>query len=62
MDSIRIALVGCGGMGTRHMYGLKELTETPFCRVELGAVCDINPENGERAAGEVESLLGFRPP
>jgi predicted dehydrogenase len=48
-------------MGTRHLYGLKELTDSPFCRVELAALCDINRENGERAAGEVESLMGFRP-
>ena len=62
MTRIKIALVGCGGMGTRHLYGLKVLTETPFCRVELAALCDINPDNGERAADEVETLLGFRPP
>ena len=62
MTKIKIALVGCGGMGTRHLYGLKELTGTPFCRVELAALCDINADNGERAAGEVETLLGFRPP
>ncbi len=61
MTKIKIALVGCGGMGTRHLYGLKELTDTPFCRVELAALCDINPENGERAAGEVKDLMGFRP-
>ena len=62
MTTIKLALVGCGGMGTRHLYGLKELTETPFCRVELAALCDINPENGARAAGEAEALFGFRPP
>jgi predicted dehydrogenase len=57
-----MALVGCGGMGTRHLYGLNELTKTPFCRIELAALCDINPDNAERAAGEVEKLMGFRPP
>ncbi|MEE2754203.1 MAG: Gfo/Idh/MocA family oxidoreductase [Candidatus Latescibacterota bacterium] len=62
MTKIKIALVGCGGMGTRHLYGLKELNDTPFCRVELAALCDISRENGERAAGEVETLMGFRPP
>lgn len=62
MSKIRIALVGCGGMGTRHLYGLNELVKSPFCRVELAALCDINRENGERAAGEVEGLLGKRPP
>ena len=61
MDRIRIALVGCGGMGTRHLYGLAELAKTPFANVELAAVCDIRPENAERAAGEAEKLLGSRP-
>jgi predicted dehydrogenase len=62
MKKIKIALVGCGGMGTRHLYALRELAATPFCRVELAALCDINTENGERAAVEVETLMGFRPP
>ena len=61
MDRIRIALVGCGGMGTRHLYGLAELTKTPFANVELAAVCDIRRENAELAAGEAEKLLGARP-
>lgn len=61
MSKIRIALVGCGGMGTRHLYGLNELMKTPFCRVELGALCDISRENAERAAGVVEELTGKRP-
>ena len=61
MDRIRIALVGCGGMGTRHLYGLAELARTPFANVELAAVCDIRPENAELAAGEAEKLLGVRP-
>ena len=61
MDRIRIALVGCGGMGTRHLYGLAELSKTPFANVELAAVCDIRPENAELAAGEAEKLLGARP-
>jgi predicted dehydrogenase len=61
MDNIRIGLVGCGGMGTRHLYGLKELTQTPLCNVELCALCDIRRENAELAAVEAEKLLGIRP-
>ena len=32
-NKIPLAIVGCGGMGHRHMYGLAELQEaalTPF--------------------------------
>ena len=61
MDKVRMALVGCGGMGTRHLHGFKQLVGTPFDLVELSAVCDINPDNAEMAAVEAEQLLGVRP-
>ena len=61
MEKIRLGLVGCGGMGTRHLYGLRELAETPFNNIELCALCDIRRENVELAATEAEKLLGVRP-
>ncbi len=61
MDKVRLALVGCGGMGTRHLHGLKQLADSPFDAVELSAVCDISAENAEMAAAEAEKLLGVRP-
>jgi predicted dehydrogenase len=61
MDKIRLALIGCGGMGTRHLYGLRELAQTPFNNVELCALCDIRREHAELAAAEAETLLGVRP-
>ena len=61
MDKIKLAIVGCGGMGTRHLYGLRELTRSPFCNVELVALCDIKRENAELAASEAERLLGVQP-
>ncbi len=61
MDKIRIGLVGCGGMGTRHLYGLRELVQSPFANVELAALCDIRHENAVLAAMEAETLLGVKP-
>lgn len=61
MDKIRLALVGCGGMGTRHLYGLRELAQTPFNHIELCGLCDLRRENVELAAVEAEKLLGVRP-
>lgn len=61
MDRIKLALVGCGGMGTRHLYAMKELADTPFSNVDLVALCDIRQENVDMAAGEVEKLFGRRP-
>ena len=61
MDKVRMALVGCGGMGTRHLYGLRELMQSPFANIELAALCDINRDNVEMAAEEAEKLLGHKP-
>ena len=61
MEKIKIGLIGCGGMGTRHLYGLRELVQTPFCNIELAALCDIRRENAVLAADEAEQLLGVRP-
>ena len=55
MDRIRLGLVGCGGMGTRHLYGLRELAPTPFDNVELCAQCDIRRDNAELAAAWPEN-------
>ena len=60
-NKVRLALVGCGGMGTRHLHGLKQLADSPFDAVELSAVCDISAENAAMAAAEAEKLLGTRP-
>ncbi|MDE2998475.1 MAG: Gfo/Idh/MocA family oxidoreductase [Gemmatimonadota bacterium] len=61
MERINLGLVGCGGMGTRHLYGLRTLAQTPFNRIDLRALCDINPENAKMAAAEAEKQLGVKP-
>ena len=61
MEKVKMALIGCGGMGSRHLYGLRELVDSPFVNIELVALCDIRRENVEMAAATVEELLGFRP-
>jgi len=44
MERIRMALVGCGGMGTRHLYGLSELAAPPFCNQTIG-LSKVVPRN-----------------
>jgi predicted dehydrogenase len=61
MERIPIAIVGCGGMGGRHLLGLQELYGTEICNVELVAACDLRRENAEHLADEAERLLGKRP-
>jgi predicted dehydrogenase len=67
MDAINLAIVGCGGMGTRHMYGMKEYASVvgggfgdhpPF---RLAAVCDPNERNANLLAETAATELGERP-
>lgn len=61
MDGIRLAIVGCGGMGHRHLRGLGELQQQGLSRFDLVAACDPNRANAESLAEEAESLIGRRP-
>lgn len=58
---VRLAIVGCGGMGRRHLKGLAELATTDYNNVELVAACDVNRDNAEFLADEARELLGDRP-
>lgn len=61
MDRVRLGLVGCGGMGRRHLAGYAELLRTGYCNVDLVAVCDLNERNAEELAEEARTLTGIRP-
>mgnify|MGYP005849574215 CR=1 FL=1 len=61
MTRIPLAIVGCGGMGGRHLLGLKELYDSGMANVELVAACDLRRDNAEHFADEAERLLGARP-
>lgn len=60
-DPVRLAIVGCGGMGRRHLAGLAELARSEQSNVDLIAVCDINLANADSLADEAHELLGSRP-
>jgi predicted dehydrogenase len=60
-EPVRLAIVGCGGMGRRHLAGLAELaTADPRC-IDLVAVCDLNEQNANDLADEAKVKLGRRP-
>jgi predicted dehydrogenase len=61
MERTPIAIVGCGGMGRRHLTGIAALYRSDFCNVDLKAVCDLNSTNAEDLADEAHELLGARP-
>jgi predicted dehydrogenase len=62
-----LGLVGCGGMGLRHLFGLQALREVNYKPAEnqvslrLAAICDPNRENAFYLADQSEKLLGQRP-
>ncbi|MBI5092403.1 MAG: Gfo/Idh/MocA family oxidoreductase [Candidatus Hydrogenedentes bacterium] len=55
-EKVRIALIGCGGMGTRH---LEALAVNPQCT--LAAVCDVFTPRYEAAMKKVEEMSGKKP-
>jgi predicted dehydrogenase len=61
MEKLKLAIVGCGGMGGRHLLGLRELQQSGMNNVELAAVCDLRSDNAERLAANAAQLLGVRP-
>jgi predicted dehydrogenase len=61
MDRLTAGLVGCGGMGRRHLRAYAALRGVGLDRFEVAAVCDPRPEAAQEAADLAEELLGTRP-
>ena len=58
MSKIRLAIVGCGVMGNRHLNGFLELAKSGLSNFELVAACDLVRENAESLAKRAEESLG----
>ncbi len=58
---LKLVLVGCGGMGRRHLHGLAQLETFGISPFALVAVCDPFSDAAESAAQLAEDLLGKRP-
>lgn len=61
MERIPLAIVGCGGMGHRHLFGLAELYNAGISPFELVAACDPVTANAESLADAAAERLGTRP-
>lgn len=61
MDTIRLAIVGCGGMGHRHMFGLAELHRVGWKQFDLVGACDPVIANAESLAEKAEERFGTKP-
>jgi predicted dehydrogenase len=60
-EQVPIALIGCGGMGRRHLRGMQHLARSSSANIALVAVCDLNQANAQFVADEAADLLGHRP-
>ena len=58
--ALRMALVGCGGMGLRHVHGMAETANT-FGSLDLVAVCDLHHAAAAHVAREAKDLFGREP-
>lgn len=61
MDKVPLCIVGCGGMGQRHMLGYRALEDSGIGNIEVVAVCDVRPESAAFGAREIERLFGNKP-
>jgi predicted dehydrogenase len=61
VDRLSIGLVGCGGMGRRHLRAYEALRRVGATRFAVAAVCDPRLAAAEEAADLAEELLGHRP-
>jgi len=59
---VNLGLVGCGGMGRRHLHGIAELQRVQGTAViTLSGITDRVPARAAALADEAERLLGRRP-
>jgi predicted dehydrogenase len=61
MNAIPLAIVGCGGMGHRHLFGLAELHRAGLSRFALVGACDPVRANAESLADQAAAFFGTRP-
>jgi predicted dehydrogenase len=61
LEKVPLCVIGCGGMGHRHILAHKELEQSGIGNIELIAVCDANPKNADLGKREVERLFGRTP-
>lgn len=59
--TLSLALIGCGGMGRRHIGGMRQLHRIGKLPFELAAVCDLYESSAQSAADLAEEVLGKRP-
>lgn len=60
-DTIRLALVGCGGISNSHVKGYRELMERGCREFTVTACCDVVQERAEERASQIAAFQGTEP-
>ena len=58
--TMQLSIVGCGGMGLRHLYGYIELRKHSDL-FRLAAVCDVHVETAQHLVAELYAATGEEP-
>ena len=58
--TLSLGIVGCGGMGFRHMEGISELMRHSDV-ARLTTICDLHESAANHVADIAEKNNGFRP-
>lgn len=61
LQQLKLGLIGCGGMGHRHMHALRELRASGLSQWELVGVCDPDKQSADSAAALGQKLFGRAP-
>lgn len=61
VDSVKLALVGCGGISRAHVKGYGDLYTRGCREFEVTACCDVNLESAETRAQEIAAFQGSVP-
>lgn len=59
-DKIRLAIIGCGVMGNRHLNGFLELAKAGMSDFDLVAACDLDIGKAQLLAKRAEEALGTK--
>ncbi len=60
-EPLRVALIGCGGMGRRHALAVAEMHALGCRPVEIVAVCDADEERRDAIASLIAKASGRAP-
>jgi len=60
-DTVRLAIVGTGGIAGAHLSGYRALLDAGYDRFEIVALCDVSEERRNAFAQKVQELFGWTP-